>query len=86
MLSVGGDKPQRCNSLVQDLQFCQGRTIYENIYEEQEKHVKYTSLLANCVILDNTIEISAALNALAKEGCIPTLDELAALSPYYRAP
>jgi hypothetical protein len=25
---------------------------------------------------------SAALNALAKEGCVPTLDELAALSPY----
>jgi Tn3 transposase DDE domain-containing protein len=62
--------------------FARGGTIYENIYEEQEKHVKYTSLLANCVILDNTIEISAALNALAKEGCIPTLDELAALAPY----
>lgn len=30
----------------------------------------------------NTIEISAALNALAREGCIPTIDELAALSPY----
>jgi hypothetical protein len=32
--------------------------------------------------LDNTIEISAALNKLAKEGCVPTIDELAALSPY----
>jgi hypothetical protein len=29
-----------------------------------------------------TLEISAALNALAKEGCVPTIDELAALSPY----
>jgi hypothetical protein len=27
-------------------------------------------------------QISAALNALAKEGYIPTIDELAALSPY----
>jgi hypothetical protein len=33
-------------------------------------------------MLDNTIEISAALNTLAKEGCVPTIDELAALSPY----
>ncbi len=57
-------------------------TIYENIYEGQEKHVKYTSLLANCVILDNTIEMSAALNALAKEGCVATIDELSSLSPY----
>lgn len=55
---------------------------YENIYEDQKKHVKYTSLLANFVILDNTIEISVALNALAKEGCIPIIDELAAFLPY----
>ena len=34
------------------------------------------------MMLDNTLEISAALNTLAKEGCIPTIDELAALSPY----
>jgi len=41
-----------------------------------------TGLIANCLMLDNTIEISAALNALAKEGYLPTIDELAALSPY----
>jgi TnpA family transposase len=56
--------------------------IFDNVYEEQEKRIKYTGLIANCVMLDNTIEISAALNALAKEGCIPTIEELAALSPY----
>lgn len=33
-------------------------------------------------MLDNTLEISNALNTLAKEGLIPTIDELAALSPY----
>jgi hypothetical protein len=33
-------------------------------------------------MLDNTLEISNALNALAREGLIPTIDELAALSPY----
>lgn len=33
-------------------------------------------------MLDNTVEISNALNALAKEGMVPTIDELAALSPY----
>ena len=32
--------------------------------------------------MDNTLEISAALNALAREGYRPTIDELAALSPY----
>ena len=33
-------------------------------------------------MLDNTVEVSAALNTLAKEGMIPTIEELAALSPY----
>ena len=33
-------------------------------------------------MLDNTVEISNALNALAGEGLVPTIDELAALSPY----
>lgn len=57
-------------------------TIYERAYIEAEKRIKYTGLIANCVMLDNTLEISNALNALAREGLIPTIDELAALSPY----
>jgi hypothetical protein len=32
--------------------------------------------------LDNTVEISAALNTLASEGYLLTIDEVAALSPY----
>ena len=34
------------------------------------------------MILDNTLEISAALNALAAEGYHPSIEEIAALSPY----
>ena len=56
--------------------------MYEHAFDEQEKQVKYTGLLTNCVILDNTVEISAALNALAQEGYLLSIDEVAALSPY----
>ena len=56
--------------------------MYEHAFEEQEKQVKYTGLLTSCVILDNTVEISAALNTLAREGYLLTIDEVAALSPY----
>jgi hypothetical protein len=56
--------------------------MYEHLFEDQEKQVKYTGLLTNCIILDNTIEISAALNALAREGYLLSIDEVAALSPY----
>jgi hypothetical protein len=36
-------------------------------------------LVANCVILNNTVEMSTVLTALAKEGYVMTKDELAAL-------
>jgi TnpA family transposase len=62
--------------------FASGGVIRERAYAEQEKRIKYTGIIANCVMLDNTVEVSAALNTLAKEGMIPTIEELAALSPY----
>jgi TnpA family transposase len=62
--------------------FAYGNALLERGSEEVEKRVKYTRVIANCVMLDNVIELNAALNALASEGVIPTIDELAALSPY----
>jgi len=56
--------------------------MVDNVRVEQEKRIKYTKMIANCVMLDNMLEISAALNTLAKEGHVPTGDQLAALSPY----
>src|SRR5437764_1277719 len=76
------NKVEQYNNFEDWITFAGAGTIYERAYIEQEKRIKYTGLIANCVMLDNTLEISNALNALAKEGVIPTLDELAALSPY----
>ena len=76
------NKVEQYNALEDWVRFAGGGTMYAHAFEEQEKLVKYTGLLTNCIILDNTLEISAALNALAKEGLVPTIDELAALSPY----
>ena len=50
--------------------------------EESEKRMKYNSLLANAVVLNNTLEMSAVLKELVQEGYVLTKDELAALSPY----
>ena len=76
------NKVEQYNAFEDWIAFASGGTIYENVYEEQEKRIKYTGVIANCVMLDNTIEISAALNRLAQEGLVATIDELAALSPY----
>jgi TnpA family transposase len=74
------NKAEEYHSLEDWITFAFRGIIFDNVYEEQEKRIKYTALIANCVMLDNTLEISVALNTLAKEGCIPTIDELAALS------
>ncbi len=76
------NKVEQYNAFEDWITFASGGTIYERAYAEQEKRIKYTGIIANCVMLDNTVEISTALNALAKEGLVPTIDELAALSPY----
>src|SRR5260370_37808881 len=76
------NKAEEYHNLEDWITFAFRGIIFDNVYEEQEKRIKYTGIIANCIMLDNTIEISAALNTLAKEGCIPTIDELAALSPY----
>src|SRR2546421_3493971 len=76
------NKVEQYNAFEDWITFASAGIIYERAYAEQEKRIKYTGIIANCVMLDNTVEISAALNRLAKEGLVPTIDELAALSPY----
>jgi len=76
------NKMEQYNALEDWVRFARGGVMYEHAFDEQEKQVKYTGLLTNCVILDNTVEISATLNALAQEGYLLSIDEVAALSPY----
>ena len=76
------NKVEQYNALEDWVRFAGGGTMYAHAFEEQEKLVKYNGLITNCIILDNTLEISAALNTLASEGYSPSLEELAALSPY----
>jgi hypothetical protein len=39
--------------------FAYGNALLERGSEEVEKRVKYTGVIANCVILDNVIELNA---------------------------
>jgi TnpA family transposase len=76
------NKTEQYNNFEDWIMFAYGNALLDRVYEEVEKRVKYTGVIANCVMLDNVIEMNAALNRLAKEGFIPSIDELAALSPY----
>jgi len=52
---------------------------------ELEKRIKYRDLIANTVILQNTVDLSYALRELAGEGYAIKREDVAALSPYWTA-
>jgi TnpA family transposase len=56
--------------------------ITENDPEEQEKRVKYLHLVANAVILQNTVDISNAIQSLAAQGHSVNGEMIRPLSPY----
>jgi TnpA family transposase len=51
---------------------------------EQEKSLKYASVVANAIMLSNVVDMSAALAAMAEAGETVTPELVAALSPYGR--
>jgi TnpA family transposase len=51
---------------------------------EQEKQLKYASLIANTIMLSNVADMTGVLASMAKEGHRVTSDLVARLSPYTR--
>jgi TnpA family transposase len=49
---------------------------------EQEKRIKYLNLVANAVMLHNVVDITNALQEMAREGQVVTKELVARISPY----
>ncbi|GAC1490146.1 MAG: Tn3 family transposase [Chamaesiphon sp.] len=78
-----------CTNIVEEyhqfldwLFFGKGGIITENDPIEQEKRLKYLDLVASTVILQNTVDMSLAIQALMLEGYPVNHRMIAALSPY----
>ncbi len=56
--------------------------VRDNDPAEQEKQIKFSTLLTNAVIFHTTLDMMAVLRQLAGEGWEITPDDLAVLSPY----
>jgi len=76
------NKSEAFNHLVQWLAFGNMGVIPTNNRAEQRKYIKYNHLLANAVILVNTVVITKILSELSKEGYVIHPEAVAALSPY----
>jgi TnpA family transposase len=78
-----------CTNIVEDynrfgdwLFFGKQGVVTDNDPEEQEKRLKYLDLVANAVILQNTVDISLAIQTLSAEGMKVERATLKTLSPY----
>ena len=59
-----------------------GHTLTTGDPVEQEKRIKYVSLIANAVMLHNVVDLTRVLNQLAEEGFEITQEKAKGLSPY----
>jgi TnpA family transposase len=76
------NKVEAYNGFTQWLGFGGEGVMPENDPEEVLKRVKYNGLIANAVILQNVVDLTAALHELAAAGYTIQRDDVAALSPY----
>lgn len=56
--------------------------ITDNDPEQQEKTIKYGDLVANAVIFQNVVDLTAVIRQLRREGYYVDPDDLSVLSPY----
>jgi TnpA family transposase len=56
--------------------------VASNDPDEMEKAVKHTDLIANCIMLQNVIDITDICHALIQEGYTITEEDLSHMSPY----
>ncbi len=56
--------------------------VVSNDPDEMEKAIKYNDLIANCIMLQNVIDITNICHELQKEGYVFTAEDLSNLSPY----
>ncbi|MBV9139992.1 MAG: Tn3 family transposase [Pseudonocardiales bacterium] len=81
-VTAATNKVEAFNAFQDWVRFGQRGTVTANDPVEQEKDVKFTSLLANLVIFHNTLDIADVVRELQAEGWIVDPLDLAQVSPY----
>ena len=79
------NKVESHNQFVAWCRFGNRGIIAGNDPDEQEKIVKFSTLLANCVIFHAAVDMTTVIRDLAAEGWTITAEDLATLSPYLTA-
>jgi len=83
-VTAATNKAESYHGFAQWLGFGNNGVLADNDPAEQEKLIKFNTLLANLVIFHNALDIMDVVRGLAAEGWTVTAAELGALSPYLR--
>jgi TnpA family transposase len=81
-VTAATNKVESYNGFAHWLSFGNNGVLANNDPDEQEKLIKFNTLLANLVIFHNALDIMDVVRQLVAEGWTITADQLAALSPY----
>jgi TnpA family transposase len=79
------NKVESYNHFVAWCRFGNSGVIADNDPDEQEKIIKFATLLANCVIFHTALDMMAVIRDLVADGWTITAEDLAILSPYLTA-
>jgi TnpA family transposase len=81
-VTAATNKAEAYNGFSQWLRFGNHGMLADNDPAEQEKKIKFGSLLANLVVFHTAVDMMAVIRALIAEGWTVTAEDLAQLSPY----
>ena len=81
-VSAATNKAESYNGYTDWLRFGNAGVLASNDPAEQEKMIKFTSLLANCTIFQTAVDMSQVIRDLIAEGWDITAAQIAQLSPY----
>jgi TnpA family transposase len=84
-VTAATNKVESYNGFAHWLSFGNNGVLANNDPDEQEKLIKFNTLLANLVIFHNALDIMDVVRQLVAEGWTITADQLGALSPYLRS-
>lgn len=82
MITATTNKVEQYNQLSDWISFGSLELVASNDEDEMEKAVKYNDIVANSVILQNTVDMSNIIHQLIQEGAQIREDDLANPSPY----
>ena len=84
IVTENSNKAESFNSLSDWIRFGVSILVASNNIDDMEKSVKYNSLIANSIVLQNVIDITRIIEELRTEGEKITKEDISYLSPYLR--